>query len=270
MRLGGRAAIGLLALLVIAAIVGQHVWTTDPFAQEPAARLRDPSLAHPFGTDNFGRDILARLVLGARWSLSGAALVCCGTTLLGFGIGALAASGPRILDNVIGRSIEALLAMPGLVLALALSAILGASFENLIVALILTGWPGYARLSRALILKERNQQYVDSAVALGADGTRIVVRHILPNVIGPAAVLATGDFGKIILGLAALSFLGLGMQPPTPEWGQMINDARGYFQTHPWQMIAPGLCIAATVLTVNLIGDAVRDKLDPRTKTSSG
>jgi ABC-type dipeptide/oligopeptide/nickel transport system permease subunit len=266
MRLSSGAAVGLLALLIIAAIVGQHVWTTDPFAQEPAARLKDPSFAHPFGTDNFGRDILARLVLGARWSLAGAALVCCGTTVLGFVIGALAASGPRIVDNVIGRSIEALLAMPGLVMALALSAILGPSFENLIIALIVTGWPGYARLSRSLVLKERSQQYIDGAVALGADGTRIVMRHILPNVIGPAAVLATGDFGKTILGLAALSFLGLGMQPPTPEWGEMINEARGYFQSHPWQMIAPGLCIVATVLTVNLLGDAVRDNLDPRTK----
>jgi len=266
MRLHGRAAITLLVLLVLAAILGQYLWTTDPFAQDPVARLKDPSLAHPFGTDNFGRDILARLVLGARWSLLGAAVVCCGTSLLGFAIGALAASGPRVADNVIGRSIEAMLAMPGLVMALALSAILGPSFENLLAALILTGWPGYARLSRALILKERNQQYVDGAVALGADGTRIVVRHILPNVIGPAAVLATGDFGKIILGLASLSFLGLGMQPPTPEWGEMINEARGYFQTHPWQMIAPGLCIVATVLTVNLTGDAIRDNLDPRTK----
>src|ERR1700737_2100875 len=114
MRLSGRAAVGLLALLVIAALVGQHVWTTDPFGQDPAARLKDPSLTHPFGTDNFGRDILARLVLGARWSLSGAAVVCAGTSVLGFVVGALAASGNRIGDNVIGRSIEALLAMPGL------------------------------------------------------------------------------------------------------------------------------------------------------------
>jgi ABC-type dipeptide/oligopeptide/nickel transport system permease subunit len=260
----GRIALVLLALFVLAIIVGQRL-TADPFAPDPAARLLDPSLAHPFGTDNFGRDILARLVLGARWSLAGAAVVCCGTSVLGFIIGALAASGNRVGDNIIGRSIEALLAMPGLVMALALSAVLGPSFENLLVALVVTGWPSYARLSRALILRERSQQYVDGAVALGADRLRIVVRHILPNVIGPAAVLATGDYGKVILGLASLSFLGLGMQPPTPEWGEMINETRGYFQTHPWQMIAPGLCIVVTVLAVNFIGDAVRDTLDPRT-----
>lgn len=265
MKRRGRVALALLALFVLAAILGQAL-TRDPFAQDPAARLLDPSLAHPFGTDNFGRDILARLVLGARWSLAGAAVVCCGTSALGFIIGALAASGNRIGDNMIGRSIEALLAMPGLVMALALSTVLGPSFENLLVALVVTGWPGYARLSRALILKERSQQYVDGAVSLGADRVRIVVRHILPNVVGPAAVLATGDYGKVILGLASLSFLGLGMQPPTPEWGEMINEARGYFQTHPWQMIAPGLCIVATVLAVNFAGDAVRDTLDPRTR----
>jgi len=160
MRRPGQVALALLTLLAGAAIVGQSL-TRDPFAQDPAARLLDPSLTHLFGTDNFGRDILARLVLGARWSLVGAAVVCCGTSVLGFVIGAFAASGNRFGDNVIGRTIEALLAMPGLVMALALSAVLGPSFENLLVALVLTGWPGYARLARALILKERSQQYVD-------------------------------------------------------------------------------------------------------------
>jgi peptide/nickel transport system permease protein len=265
-RIRGRAALIGLAILALLAIAGQVLWNSDPYAQHPAARLLDPSLAHPFGTDNFGRDLLARLVLGARWSLTGAAMVCVGTSVLGFTIGALAATGNRAIDGVLGRTIEAMLAMPGLAMALALSAVLGPSFQNLIVALILTSWPGYARLSRALILKERGQQYVDGAVAIGANPVRIVSRHILPNVIGPAAVLATGDFGKVILGLASLSFLGLGMQPPTPEWGEMINEARGYFQSHPWQMLAPGLCILVTVLAVNLLGDAVRDSLDPRTR----
>ncbi len=261
-----RAAWCLLALLVLTALVGQAVWTGDPFAQDASARLLDPSAAHPLGTDNFGRDIVARIVAGARWSLSGAAVVCVGTSVLGFIIGAVAASGNRISDNLIGRGIESLLAMPGLVMALALSAVLGPSFENLLVALVVTGWPGYARLYRALVLKERSQQYVDGAIAVGAGRLRIIARHILPNLAGPAIVLATADFGKVILGLASLSFLGLGMQPPTPEWGEMINEARAYFQTRPWQMIAPGLCIVLTVLAVNLTGDAVRDALDPRTR----
>jgi peptide/nickel transport system permease protein len=257
-------ALLVLGLLVLAGLAGQQFWTQDPYLQEPAIRLQDPSLAHPFGTDNFGRDVLARLVLGARWSLTGAALVCIGTSVLGFAVGSVAAMGHRSIDAALGRLIEALLGLPGIVLALALSAILGASFQNLIVALIVTGWAGYARLARSLVIKERSQRYVDGAVAVGAGGVRIVTRHILPNVAGPALVLATADFGKVVLGLASLSFLGVGMQPPTPEWGEMINEARGYFQTHPWQMIAPGLCIAVTVLTINVIGDELRDRLDPR------
>ena len=260
------AAVIVLALLFLAALVGQRFWGSDPYAQNPAIRLLDPSLAHPLGTDNFGRDLLARLVVGARWSLLGAAIVCGGTAVVGFAVGALAATGNRTTDDAIGRTVEALLAMPGLVMALALSSVLGPSFGNLIFALVATSWPSYARLSRALILKERNQNYVEGAVAAGAGQMRIVTRHILPNVLGPAVVLATSDFGKVILGLAALSFLGLGMQPPTPEWGAMINEARGYFQSHPWQMIAPGLCILLTVLAVNLLGDALRDALDPRTR----
>ena len=263
-----RVAVALvpLGLLLLLALLGQWLWPSDPFAQHPAARLLDPSAAHPLGTDTFGRDLLARLLLGARWSLAGAAAVCGGTSLLGFAVGALAATGQRTTDAVIGRAVEALLAMPGLVMTLALGAVLGPSFQNLVVAFIVTGWPGYARLSRALVLEERGQAYVESAVAIGAARPRIVVRHILPNVVGPAAVLATGDFGRVVLGLAALSFLGFGMQPPTPEWGAMINDARSSFQSHPWQMLAPGLCIVLTVLGVNLAGDAIRDHLDPRTR----
>jgi peptide/nickel transport system permease protein len=159
-----------------------------------------------------------------------------------------------------------MMALPGLVTALAFASILGASFINLLFALIVTSWPWYARTYRALLLKERTMQYVESAVAIGACRWRVLFRHVLPNIIGPAAVLATANFGSVILNLAGLSFLGLGMQPPTPEWGEMINEAARYFEEYPWQMIAPGLCIAATVLAINLLGDGLRDVADPRTK----
>jgi peptide/nickel transport system permease protein len=228
--------------------------------------LQDPSLAHPLGTDEFGRDIFARLLLGARWSLAGAAIICFGTSILGFFIAALAVSGGGKTDSVVGRVIEAMMALPGLVTALAFASILGASFVNLLVALIVTSWPWYARTYRALLIKERTALYVESAVAAGASHWRVLLRHVLPNIIGPAAVLATANFGAVILNLAGLSFLGLGMQPPTPEWGQMINEAARYFQDYPWQMIAPGLCIAATVLAINLLGDGLRDVADPRTR----
>lgn len=261
----GMAAAVLLAVIIGAAIVGPHLWGHDPLAQDTRARLTNPSLAHPLGTDKYGRDIFARLLAGARWSLAGATIVCLGTSAVGFLIGTLAAMSGRVVDGVIGRLVESLLALPGLVMALALTAVLGPSFKDLLFALIVTSWPRYARIYRALILKEREAGYVESAAALGAGKSRLVFRHIVPNVIGPAAVLATSNFGGVILGLASLSFLGLGMQPPTPEWGVMINEARAYFQAYPWQMIAPGLCIALTVLAVNLTGDALRDAFDPRT-----
>ncbi len=203
--------------------------------------------------------------MGARWSLAGAFVVCLGTSFVGFLIGTFAATSHHFIDTVIGRLIESLMALPGIVMALALTAVLGPSFPNLLLALIVTGWPGYARIYRTLLVKEREAGYVEGARAIGAGRAWLVGRHILPNLIGPTAVLATNNFGHVILGLASLSFLGLGIQPPTPEWGVMINEARAYFQTYPWQMIAPGLCIALTVLAVNLAGDALRDLLDPRT-----
>jgi peptide/nickel transport system permease protein len=260
----GKAAVVILMVIAGAAVVGPYLWGRDPLAQDTLARLTNRSLAHPLGTDKYGRDIFARLLMGARWSLAGATIVCLGTSAVGFLIGALAAMSGRIVDGVIGRLVESLLAMPGLVMALALTAVLGPSFKDLLFALIVTSWPRYARIYRSLILKEREVGYVESAAALGATKGRLVFRHIVPNVIGPAAVLATSNFGGVILGLASLSFLGLGMQPPTPEWGVMINEARAYFQSYPWQMIAPGLCIALTVLAINLAGDALRDAFDPR------
>ena len=267
-RLGwtGGGALVVLPLLAMVAVVGPQLWTWTAFEQHMDALLQGPSLAHPLGTDEFGRDILARLLLGARWSLAGAAGICAGTSLLGFFIAALAVSGGRKLDAIVGRVIEAMMALPGLVTALAFAAILGASFTNLLLALVVTSWPWYARTYRALLLKERTALYVESAVAAGAGRWRVLLRHALPNIIGPAAVLATANFGAVILNLAGLSFLGLGMQPPTPEWGEMINEAARYFEEYPWQMIAPGLCIAATVLAVNLLGDALRDVADPRTR----
>ncbi len=267
-RLGwtGFESLAFLAILIVVALVGPQVWRWGALEQHMDALLQDPSLTHPLGTDEFGRDILARLLMGARWSLAGAAIICAGTSLLGFFIAALAVSGNRKTDTVIGRVIEAMMALPGLVTALAFASILGASFVNLLFALIITSWPWYARTYRALLLKERTMQYVESAVAIGAGRWRVLFRHVLPNIIGPAAVLATANFGSVILNLAGLSFLGLGMQPPTPEWGEMINEAARYFEEYPWQMIAPGLCIAATVLAINLLGDGLRDVADPRTR----
>lgn len=264
--LASRFGLVLALLIGLATLVGPLIWTIDPNEQHLAERLLDPTPAHPLGTDGFGRDILARLLTGARWSLAGAAIVCLGVNVLGFLIGALAATGQPRRDALLGRLVETLMALPGIVTALAVTAVLGPSFSSLLIALITTSWPWYARAYRSLILTERAAPYIEGAVALGAPPWRVLLRHLLPNVIGPAVVIATGHFGGVILSLASLSFLGLGMQPPTPEWGMMINEARGYFQRKPWQMLAPGLCIVLTVLAVNLTGDALRDLLDPRTR----
>lgn len=256
----------LLLLIFAAAIVGPLLWRFDPLAQQIGDRLQLPSTAHPFGTDAFGRDLLSRILWGARWSLTGATIACLGTSLLGFLVASVSVFGGQHLDSILSRLVEALMAIPALVTALAFSSLLGPSLHNLLLALILTSWPWYARAFRSLLLKEETMLFIEAAHALGAPQRRIVLRHILPNVLGQAIVLATGNFGSVILNLAGLSFLGLGIQPPTPEWGDMINEARPYFQVFPWQMIVPGLCITATVLAVNLTGDAIRDAFDPRVR----
>lgn len=264
-RLGILAISGLI-LIVVAAIIGPFLWPWDAFDQHPELRLETPSWAHPFGTDQYGRDLLARVLGGSRWSLAGAVLVCLGTSLIGFTIGAISALGGPVIDALLSRIMEAVISLPGIVTALAFSAVLGPSFPNLLLALVLTNWPWYARTYRNLILKERAASYIEGAVAVGATRLGQLRRHILPNIVGPALVIATINFGSVILNLSALSFLGLGMQPPTPEWGTMISEARTYFQVYPFQMIAPGLCIAFTLLTVNLSGDALRDLIDPHTR----
>jgi peptide/nickel transport system permease protein len=260
----GRAAMLLLLAIVATAVLGPLLWPQGALDQHVEIRLSNPLPGHPLGTDAFGRDILARLLLGARWSLAGAAIVCLGTSVVGFALGTLAALGNRAVDGAIGRLIEALLALPGLVPALALTAVLGPSFKDLLFALIVTSWPSSARIYRALILRERSAPYVEGAVALGASQVRIVLRHILPNVLGPAAVLATANFGGVILGLASLSFLGLGIQPPTPEWGVMIAEGRNFIFDGWWGSLFPGLAIVYVGVTFSFLGDGLDDFLRPK------
>ncbi len=257
-----------LLVLVLAVLVGPLIWQASPTAHQPHATLRGPSLAHPFGTDQFGRDMLARLLAGARWTLAGALLVSAGISLIGLVVGALAATLGRGVDLVLGRVMEAAMALPGLVTALAITALLGPSFRNLLLAMTLSGWPWYARVYRGVILAERSRLYLDGARVAGASPARLMLRHVLPNIAGSVIVLSTANIGSVILSLSALSFLGLGVQPPDPEWGTMINESRLYFQSRPWQMFAPGLCITFTVLVINLAGDSLRDMLDPRLRNS--
>ncbi len=256
---------GATALLVAVLLaLGPIAWDHDPNQTDLRGRLAGPSRAHPLGTDEFGRDILARVLHGGRRSLGGAAVVVAGATCLGMLVGVAAASRGRTLDAFLARTIDALLAVPPLVIALAIVGILGKSFGNLLVALVLTGWPWYARVYRSFVLRERNAEYVTAAFALGCSPARIVWRHIGPNIVGPALVLSSVNLGNAVLGLASLSFLGLGVQPPHAEWGAMVSEARGRFDTYPWLMVVPGLAIGVTVVIANLLGDAIRDAVDPR------
>ncbi len=256
--------LALLGAVILAVLAGPLLWAADPLAQEVGRRLAPPSPEHPLGTDQFGRDLLARVLHGGRWSLGGAAAVTLAGAAGGLALAALAAVGGRLLDASLARVTEALFALPSLILALAIVSVLGKGFASLVLALMLAALPAYARVYRQMLATELGQPYVTALRAVGVAPARLVWRHLLPNIAGPAVVVATASFGANVLNLAALSFLGLGAQPPQPEWGVMANEARRYFQVSSMQMIAPGAAIFLTVVGINLAGDAIRDRLDPR------
>jgi peptide/nickel transport system permease protein len=256
----------VLVLLASAVLVGPLVWHHDPNALDPVNRYAGLSRSAPLGTDDYGRDILSRVLWGGRRTLLGATVVLCGCSGIGVVLGALAGFAGGWRDAFLSRLIDTFLALPALVVALGIVGVMGKSFGNLLMALVLTGWPWYARMYRSLVLQERSQPYVEAALSLGASRTRVLWRHIGPNIIGPALVIMTVNLGNAMLSLAALSFLGLGIQPPTPEWGAMVSDARFHFQDHPWLIVAPGLAISLFVLSVNVLGDVLRDASDPRPK----
>lgn len=253
----------LLAAILAACLIGPLAWTASPTETDLLDRFAGPSREHPLGTDAFGRDLLARLLHGGRNSLFTAGLVLVGSVSLGALVGTASALSGRRIDQLIGRCIDGLLALPSLVLALGVVGALGPGWRSLVIALVATGWPWFARVYRSLVITERERGYIVAARALGASPFRIAWRHIGPNVLGPGLVVAATELGNAILGLAAFSFLGLGVAPPTPEWGLMVSDGRQHFQSHPWVIIAPGLAITVTVLAVNLFGDALRDATDP-------
>jgi peptide/nickel transport system permease protein len=266
------ALIGLLILVGIAAsaIAAPLLAPFDPTLQEITLRLKPPGWTTPdgqlnlLGTDHLGRDILSRLIFGARISLiiGVSAVALAGTlgTLLGLVAGY---QGGRV-DDFVMRLTDTMLAMPFILLALAVIAVLGPSLRNIIFVLGITSWVSYARVVRAEVLTLRTREFVSAAQALGGDGRRIVFRHLLPNVLTPVIVIATLEVARMIILESALSFLGLGVQPPTPTWGGMLADGRAYLSTAWWQATFPGVSIMLTVLGINLLGDWLRDVLDPR------
>jgi peptide/nickel transport system permease protein len=257
----GAAVVLTVALM---AILGPWLLPTDPSSQELALRLAGPTLVHPFGLDELGRDVLARVVGGARISFFVGIIVVTISASLGTLVGAVAGYFGGLLDDVISRVIDILLAFPGLLLAIALVAVLGPSLRNVLFALAIIGWVGYARLVRGQVLRAREFEYVQAARALGAGTPRVLWRHVIPTAIPAVVVQATLGMGGAIIGEAALSFLGLGVQPPTPSWGTMLNGGRAHLLDAPHLTIFPGLAIALLVLGFNFLGDGLRDVTDPR------
>jgi peptide/nickel transport system permease protein len=254
----------VLAVLVLSAIFAPLVAPYPPLQYHPALIAKPPSLAHPLGTDDLGRDQLSRVIYGARISLS----VALAAITLGVAVGGLLGVIGGFLGGWVDQGItivaDALLAFPALILALGVSAALGGSVFNLVVALAVVRVPLYVRLVRGQTLQVRALDYVLAARATGTRVPTMLVGHIVPNVLAPVLVQATTSISLAILDESALSFLGLGSQPPIPEWGSMINSAQVYLSSDPWMMLGPAMAIALTVLSFNLVGDALRDRLDPR------
>jgi peptide/nickel transport system permease protein len=258
-----KLGLAIVCSAVVAAIIGPEIVWTDPASQNLALRLEGPTSVHWFGLDELGRDILARVLSGARISLLVGIVVVGVSATLGTLLGAVAGYFGGLADEAIGRVSDVLMAFPGLLLAIAVVAVLGPSLTNVVLALALIGWVGYARLVRAQVLRVRELEYIQAARALGANTPRILTRHVLPAVLPALTVQATLGMGGAILAEASLSFLGLGVQPPTPSWGTMLNYGRAHLLDAPLLTIVPGLAIAVLVLGFNVLGDGLRDALDP-------
>ncbi len=254
----------LIGMIVLAAIFAPLIAPADPYMQDLLATMEPPSLAHPFGTDDNGRDIFARVIFGARISLLEVVLAVGLAVLVGVPLGILSGMSGRYVDQTIMWTMDILFAFPGIVLAILIVSVLGSSLINLLIAIAIFSVPVYARLSRNLTLGLKRMDYVEAAVSLGISRRRIMSHYILRNAIGPIIVQSTLTAGTVILSAASLSFLGLGAQPPLPEWGAMMSDGRNYLGLNIWMSLFPGLAIMITVLGFNILGDGLRDLLDPR------
>jgi peptide/nickel transport system permease protein len=268
-RSGIAAAFGagavIVAVAVLAALIGPIVAPFDSAAQDLSQRLTGPSAQHWFGLDELGRDILSRVLAGARISLLVGVVVVSVSSTVGIAVGAVAGYFGGRVDELLSRVIDILMAFPGLLLAIAMVAVLGPSLFNVVFALSLIGWVGYARLVRGQVLRARELEFVQAARALGASTPRVLIRHVIPTALPAVTVQATLGMGGAILAEASLSFLGLGVQPPTPSWGTMLNYGRIHLLDAPHLTIFPGLAIAVLVLGFNFLGDGLRDLLDPKT-----
>jgi len=262
------AMVGLVIILVmiILALLAPYI---SPYPYEAANfknRYGTPSAEHWFGTDELGRDIFSRLLYGSRYSLRIGLISVAISAIGGIFFGALAGYFGGAVDNIIMRLLDVLQAMPGIVLAIAISAALGPGLTNSVIALSISSIPGYARMTRASILNVRKMEYLEAATSINCSNARIIWKHVLPNALSPLIVQATMGIAGAIMGAAMLSFIGLGVQPPTPEWGAMLSAGRSYLRDYPHLCIFPGVMIMMAVLSLNMLGDGLRDALDPKLK----
>ena len=256
----GAAAI----LLIVGALFSESLCPYDPYLQNLDAALQQPSAAHIFGTDRYGRDMLSRVIAGSRASIFSAFLLVAIITAVGTAVGVFCGWARGRVDDLLMRVSDLCLAFPGLVFALAVAGVLGGGLHNAVLALAAISWPKYARIARSQTLAVRETTYLKAAMLAGCSTTQLIVKHILPNIAGPILVTAMLDVGTMMMELAGLSFLGLGAKPPTAEWGSMMSETRGLLQTVPWAVFAPGVAIFVAVMAFNLLGDAVRDYMDPK------
>lgn len=264
---GAVAGLVVIVLLLLLALIAPLVARQDPLALDPNVRLLAPSPSHPFGTDQLGRDLFSRVVYGARVSLVVGIVPVLIAAAAGIVLGLSAGYFRGPVDAIIMRCIDVMMAFPGILLALAVIAVLGSSLRNLMISVGIFSIPLYTRVLRGSTLSVRENLYVDAARTIGCSHLRILIVHILPNVVAPLIVLSTLGVANAILVAASLSFLGLGQKPPTPEWGSMLSTARNFLRLAWWMTAFPGLAISLSVLAINLLGDGLRDVLDPRLRT---
>lgn len=257
----------LAAALLICSIIAPLLCLYDPYAQDLSKSLQPPSAEHWLGTDRYGRDLLSRVIIGSQTSIYSTLILVAFMTVVGTVLGILAGLYGGILDTIIMRISDIFLAFPGLVFALAVAGALGGGVQNAIIALAAVGWPKFARLARSQTLAQKKQQYMDAARLSGNGTFKIIIWHLLPNIIGPIIVTAVLDIGTSMMEIAGLSYLGLGAMPPVAEWGSMMSGAREFIQTAPWVAFAPGIAIFISVVIFNMFGDTVRDYFDPRQRT---
>lgn len=259
---------GLAAALLLITIFAKYICPYDPYAQDLTQAMQPPSAAHLMGTDTYGRDMLSRVLIGAQTSISSTFALVAIITVFGTVVGIFCGYYGGIVDSVMMRISDVCLAFPGLVFAMAVAAILDGGVRNAVIALALISWPKYSRIARGQTLSIKNLPYMQASQLAGDSVLQMIFRHVLPNIAGPILVTSMLDIGTMMMEIAGLSFLGLGAQPPVAEWGSMMSSGRSMLQTYPWIVLSPGLAIFVSVVIFNLLGDTIRDYVDPKNTRS--